>query len=186
MGKKELKEILRKKKEEKVLHREGFSERKKIWIEHVEKFYEKVKVWLAPYNEEGLINIEYEKKINEEQYIGQYEIREMELNISDEKVMFKTIGTFILGAYGRIDMIGPKGKVIFLLVDSESEKPEFKVEIGIDQTYLSDYNEEEVKDENIKHSEKLEWKISTPPPNIQYFSLNGDSFSDSLIAVIHD
>ncbi len=170
MGIKTLEKILEKKHKEQPADLADFSERKKLWLKSVKDFYQKVIEWLEPYKEKGLLKIDCKKITKNEQYIGEYEIDEMFLNISNEIVKFDPIGTFIIGAHGRIDMTGNNGTIRFVLVDSESEGPRFRVEIGTDT--LSE--------------KKFAWKISTSPPDIKYMPLNKNSFSDSLIEVIHD
>ncbi len=167
MSIKALQELLEKKHKEQAADLADFSERKKLWLKSVNEFYQKVIKWLKPYSEKRLLKIDYKKSIKNEQYIGEYEIEEMILTISNEIVRFDPVGTFIIGSHGRIDMIGNNGTVRFVLVDSESERPRFRVEIGMDYSMF-------------------EWKISTSPPDVRYMSLNEDSFSDSLIEVIHD
>jgi len=167
MSIKALEEIIKKKHKEQASDLADFAERKKLWLKSVDKFYQKVIKWLKPYSEKGLLKIDYKKIIKNEQYIGEYEIEEMILAISNEIVKFDPIGTFIIGAHGRIDMIG-NGTIRFVLVDSESEHSQFR------------------KGKDSPGKKEFEWKISTSPPDIRYMSLNKDSFSDSLIEVIHD
>ncbi len=183
MGIKALEYIIEKKHKEQSADLTDCSKRKELWLKSVKEFYQKIIKWLKPYSEKGLLKIDYVKSIKNEQYIGEYEIEEMILNISNEIVKLEPVGTFIVGAHGRIDMIGNDGISRFVLVDSESNRPRFRVRNGADYTMNGNNSK---KRNDIPGETKFEWKISTSPPDIRYISLNEDSFSDSLIGVIHD
>ena len=176
MGKKVLEEILRKKHEKKEKQAVDWNRRRNIWLNSVEAFYQDVVRWLGPFTEKGLLEITCEDAVKREENIGEYHLKKMILNISEETVIFDPVGTLIIGARGRIDMTGKNGTIMFVLVDRESDGPGIRMKT-------------EFRENNHPESERepeLVWKISTSPPDIQYTPLNEDSFSDVLAEVIDD
>ena len=125
MGKKILEEILQKK--QKLKKTADWSRRKHIWLNSVQEFYQDIATWLGPFTEKGLLKITCENAVKREENIGEYHVKKMVLNISEETVTFDPVGTLIMGARGRIDMTGKNGTVMFVLVDRESRTPRIRI-----------------------------------------------------------
>lgn len=166
LGKQDLKE------EEQI----DWNERKNDWLRHIDKFYQIVQVFLKEYLDQGKVSIHTKPLTLNEEYIGSYEAEKCHLRMGSQEVVFSPVGTRIIGSRGRIDMEGRAGKVIFLLVDKESEGISIKTRI---------YTGGETPKE--KDEEKKEiiwtWKIATPPPLFRYVDLNEESFFDALMEV---
>lgn len=81
------------------------------WIKAVEVFYEeKVKDILKDSIEDGSVSVSFDEITISEEYIGKYKIREMKLQIGDQTVKLSPKGCNIIGASGRIDLIGALGQ----------------------------------------------------------------------------
>ena len=125
---------------------------------------------------EGPINYEYSEKRIIEPYIGEYEVRVLQIELGSHTIKLEPIGTNLIGAKGRVDLIGANGTVKFVLVDKTSSGPRIKTKVSVN-------GEESPKEEEIKDIE-WDWKIATHPPNIQYIDLEPDTFFDALMEVI--
>lgn len=151
------------------------------WLEYLKKFYEKVEHYLADYKNEGKLSYTFSEKEIFEEYIGSYTVDVMRIKLADERrVELKPIGRNIIGARGRVDLIGANGKVKFVLVNKDySAPPPIKVTIREEGELIS-------KTQPTKAVEKeiLDWKIATPPPRIKYIDLNEDVFFDAMLEVI--
>ena len=157
-------------------------QRREDWIKHLEKFYELALGFLEKYIQEEKIHIRWITKHINEDYIGNYDVKSLEVSIGAViKIHFDPIGTNLIGAKGRVDMHGPHGTVRFVLVpktdsspppvtiqeESKSSTVELKMSIGTP---------------NIKYEDCV-WKISTMPPNIQYIELEEESFLSAIMEV---
>lgn len=178
MGVKDLSEYLDKKNEE-IEKGKGldWNEEKKRWLKAVNEFYEKILVYLKPY--EGRVQSEKKEVSMYEENIGEYKVKQLFLDILGDRVVFEPIGTLIIGAYGRIDMSGRKGKVRFVLVDKNSDGPKV-----IARIFPGDKIPAETQEASKKEPE-LDWKIATEPPKIKYIPLNAEIFADYLFGVMN-
>lgn len=142
------------------------------WIKHLDEFYQLAEEFLQKYIEQGKVHITWiTKQINEE-HIGSYDVKSLEVQIGTIKVRFDPIGTLVLGVKGRVDMHGPHGTVKFVLVPKTDSSPTIRV-----------IQESKVKDEQEPVIEELAWKILTPPPNIKYIELEEEAFLSTIMEV---
>ncbi len=179
MGLKDLEKFLAVKKEQEVAVSTIDWEQEKLrWIQYIDKFYSRVEEWLVPYKAKDLLQYSFEEIMLSEENIGDYKTRRLRLEISNDSVVFKPVGTNLIGAFGRIDMVGKNGTIKFLLVDKDSTGPSVSVKI-----IHSNDLEKTTKVETSKKEIELAWKIIVPPPNMKYIGLNEDSFSDALLEV---
>ena len=145
------------------------------WIKHLDEFYRQLaEGFLQKYIEQGKVHITWiTKQINEE-HIGSYDVKSLEVQIGTIKVRFDPIGTLVLGVKGRVDMHGPHGTVKFVLVPKTDSSPTIRVIQEVPSG---------VKDEPELVIEELGWKILTPPPNIKYIELEEESFLSAIMEV---
>jgi len=133
------------------------------WKGAIEDFYKQVHSFLAPYVSDGRVSIEYADKRLSEDHVGQYESRYATIRIGTNSVRLDPVGTIVVGARGRIDMIGPGGIVKFVLVDKGVVEPSIEEEGNTTPVW--------------------EWRIATMQPRIKFLPLNEDSFYSSLMEV---
>lgn len=146
------------------------------WLNHLSEFYTLTSGFIDAYLTNGQIQIAYGRKRIVEEYIGEYEAKTATITIGKSQILFDPIGTNLIGAKGRIDMIGPNGKVKFVLVDGDASAPRISVRVSI-------LGEEAPSKIEKPKEVKWTWKIGTPPPNIKYIELTQESFFDSLMEV---
>ncbi len=144
------------------------------WKKHLDEFYQLAKGFLQKYIDQDKVHITWTTKQINEEYIGSYDVKSLEVQIGTIKVRFDPIGRLVLGVKGRVDMRGPHGTVKFVLVPKRDSSPT----VLVIQEASS-----EVKDEPKPVIEKLAWKILTPPPNIKYIELEEESFLSAIMEV---
>ena len=146
------------------------------WVSDVDALYKLVEKYMGPYIKRGDVKVSFgDIEINEE-LLGAYKIRRMNLAIGLQQVVFTPIGRIIIGAQGRVDLMGPTGKKKLVRVDKDATRPRISTSafpdvLSISSTPLSRPNTEIV------------WKFSTPPPSIQYLDLTEDSLMSSILEV---
>ena len=93
-----------------------WKERREQWIDEVERLYQKVVgELLAESIAQGLVRVSRGEKKIEEEYLGTYCVPELNLDISGETVRFSPKGRNIVGAKGRVDLVGELDAVTLVL-----------------------------------------------------------------------
>lgn len=94
--------------------------KKKDWIDAVERLYETIKDDILKDSvAEKLVQVRRRNKSLEERFIGKYTIPELAVRIGDEEVVFSPKGVNVIGAKGRVDLIGERGEVTMVLQPEE-------------------------------------------------------------------
>ncbi|OGU38957.1 MAG: hypothetical protein A2X61_09495 [Ignavibacteria bacterium GWB2_35_12] len=110
-------EVFLKKKKQQENNKVDWDERKSTWLKSIEDLYSKINNWLSPFIKESLLDIkEKDIELNEE-YIGNYKAKRLDIYLSNDIISLTPRGTLIIGSYGRIDMRGPKGE--YLLIEPD-------------------------------------------------------------------
>jgi hypothetical protein len=91
-----------------------WTNRKDAWLKSVGDFYNDINLWLKPFINRSLISIRSKEISVYEQYIGTYNLNQLDIIIGEDIVSLIPRGTLILGSCGRIDMKGPKGDVLIV------------------------------------------------------------------------
>ncbi|MGG1655864.1 MULTISPECIES: hypothetical protein [Geobacillus] len=180
MGLEHLEQFLKQKKEERERKQLNREELKKQWLREIESFYRQIEPFLTPLQEKGLLSVKRENIKIQEELLGEYTTEKWQLHFPDQIVMIEPVGKEVIGANGRIDMIGKNETVKFLLVDQQALSPNITVS-------FPNLPAEAFKKRGLlrdKDDIEYAWKIATPPPNIRFLELNEDSFSDALLEVL--
>lgn len=85
-----------------------WNKQKQDWLNFIDDFYSKITDWLEDYKKQDLVEFSYTDKSITEEYIGSYSVKKMDLKLVGNILTFEPIGTLLIGAKGRIDLIGPK------------------------------------------------------------------------------
>ena len=178
MSKKEFDEFINKQAKQKSDSKPvDWDAKRDNWLDYLSKFYQKVESFLEEYVKEDKLAHNFTEKAIFEEYIGSYSARVLNIELGNHKLKFEPIGTNLIGAKGRVDLIGANGKVKFVLVNKVSSGPKIKVDVWIEGDKPPEKTDEPEVDEQ-------EWKIATPPPRIKYINLEQDTFLEALMEVI--
>ncbi|MCJ9674008.1 MULTISPECIES: hypothetical protein [unclassified Neorhizobium] len=147
------------------------------WLVRLDQLYEQVARDLDPYILGGTIRLAYSPIDLTEEHIGTYKARLLHIEIGKQIVTLKPIGTRLIGAKGRVDVLGSAGQSRFILADkgARSSRDLIQINIHID-------GEPEKPPKTVQPSE-LVWKIASAPPAIQLTELNQDSLFQVLMEV---
>lgn len=116
--------------------------KKDDWVKAVNDFYEVVKDILKGSIEDGSVSVSFDEITISEENIGAYEIPKMKLQIGTQIVELSPKGCNIIGASGRIDLIGELGqKTIVMQPGSRwgiviTRTPTLKIEPFVETTLL--------------------------------------------------
>ncbi len=125
-----LKELLNDKSKKEENQFEKIKKRVANWFEEVTQLNNLIQKWTQELSEEITV-IKSEITLNEER-TGSYKSEQISLIIlNDTKIIFEPKGTYILGAYGRIDIVSNSrffGNFILVLQEVEGEKLWYLIE----------------------------------------------------------
>jgi hypothetical protein len=103
----ELKDFLLSRQQRQRVNEIDWGERRRQWMDAVEQLYQQVTgELLAESITQGLVTVSRDEKVIEEEYLGTYRVPELVLHVSGETVRFSPKGYNIIGAQGRIDLVG--------------------------------------------------------------------------------
>jgi hypothetical protein len=147
------------------------------WLRHLKELYDQTESFLAEYIKTGAIKFNYRDiRLNEEN-IGSYSARQMILKIGRQEITMTPIGTLLIGAKGRVDVVGPAGRTRLVLVNREASGPAIRVTVSIG-------GKPEPPPVGAAPKEiKWAWKIATSPPTIKYIELTQESLFQALMEV---
>ena len=141
----------------------------KLWKVKLEELYDLMRESLAESVAEGSVQITMDEMQLHEEQLGSYTVRSAKITVGRHVVTLTPIGTFLIGARGRLDMKGPFGLVRLVIVPPNAER----IRVYINQ-----------EPPELPAPETWVWKITTPPPRISYKDLTSDSFRSALMEVL--
>lgn len=159
----------------------SLEQEKKIWLEKITEFYTLVQEALADYIKNESISFKTTKKTIFEDLLGNYEVDSATISVGRQIVKLEPAGTFLVGARGRIDMLGPKGTTRFVIVPPNSNGPRVQITVHVE----GEPKKEVPSQGNTIPPAQWVWRIATPPPRISYIEVNAESFRDALMGVVN-
>lgn len=122
----------KKRKDDQLKQAVDWEKRKTWWLSKINDLYKEVKEWLGPLTSEGIVNInDYTVDIHEER-LGAYTAPYLDINVGSEVVKLMPIGTIIIAALGRVDLIGEEGSVKIAL-EHKGHRPQVRLYVGKDE-----------------------------------------------------
>jgi hypothetical protein len=83
----------------------------------------------------------------------------MTITVGAEEVSLKPKGIVLVNSWGRVDMMGDDGSIMLILIETE-------------------------KDSQVTTQPTLQWHIAIRTPEVKYWQLTKDSFTDALKQVM--
>ena len=143
-----------------------YEQEKKEWLAKIDEFYALIQEFIGDYLKQGKIIQEWKIIQLQEDYFGEYDVKELILKIGKKRLIFKPIGRFLIGFNrGRIDLLSDIGTVRFVFLPEDLESPQ-------------------ITDFHNSHA-KWCWKIATSPPKVSYLELTEQSFFEALMEVVN-
>jgi hypothetical protein len=96
------------------------AKRKARWLASIDRLYQNINEWLQPYIKDGAIIIERSSTTLSEEQLGSYSVPQLKIFVVDTAVDVVPRGTYLLGAYGRVDIDGRKGA--YSLIEKDWDK----------------------------------------------------------------
>ncbi|MYE02369.1 MAG: hypothetical protein F4Y03_14075 [Alphaproteobacteria bacterium] len=147
------------------------------WLGDLERLYNRLEKYLKKYVESNRIKLCREKIELTENNLGTYEAYKLIISIGDERISAKPVGRSVIGARGRVDLLGSRGVLRIVYLDKDG--PVFKTRVVID----GETEEESVRPMVPGDVSEEGWYIATLPPNSRVTILNKTSFRDAIMAI---
>lgn len=144
----------------------------KTWQDKLEELYRTVEQSLSPFIKDGTIAFSTETVQLQEELLGRYEAKAARIVLGNRTARLKPIATFIIGARGRVDLVGPRGIVRIVLVPANATG------------YATRKGASEKNAQPDPPVKDWSWKFTTPPPRITYVDVDQDSFQNALMEVM--
>ncbi|WP_391204449.1 hypothetical protein [Psychrobacillus sp. L4] len=160
---------------------EKAKEQVQFFNDRLKDLYKVVTNALKLYINDGSVKIsEHTQELKEDELFGckeyRYNAQETIIQIGKSAVNLTPIGINIIGAGGRVDMDGPRGKATILLA-----RP------GGPQIHTAIYSEGQTPLEPPAPTpkEELVWQFMVRLPRLHYIEVNEETFKDTLMQVIN-
>lgn len=148
--------------------------RMELWRGKLTELYALIDSMLAGYVDAGEVRTQRETRTIYEELVGSYDVDAYIVSVRGRRVSLEPIGTFIFGAYGRVDLKGPTGFKRLVLVERDSKGAKVQVTVGKGAPLA----------ERPVDAQELEWKFATPPPRIAYERLDEETFTSALVELL--
>ncbi|MFZ0705690.1 MAG: hypothetical protein WAM71_08825 [Candidatus Korobacteraceae bacterium] len=149
------------------------------WLRNLQRLYEEVEAFLAEYVKKNEIRLTYRPVSLHEEYIGSYEARQMLIGVGRSEILLNPVGTFIIGAWGRVDIVGPYGTAQLLLVDKSATTTRSLIRVEVK------FGEHAQVPTSCSKPIELAWKLITAPPARQLLELSKETFYSVVIGVVN-
>jgi hypothetical protein len=149
---------------------------KNDWLQHLNELFTRVTGFLHEYVTAGQVAIDYGQIELNEDNIGPYAAPTMIVKIGRKTITLEPVGTLLIGSKGRVDVVGPLGRVQLLLLDSEvrSLSDLIHVSVSIEGGPPSPPGSKR------RAEIKWVWRIVTRPPTTAILEVNRDNFLSLL------
>ena len=148
------------------------------WLGHLKSLYSKIESLLKKYTSAGQIRFEYRNVELTEEQIGSYSATQMNLWIGRQEVLLMPIGTLLVGAKGRVDVIGPLGRAEILLVDRLASSPGSLIHVSFGVG-----GKVPPAPRKAANTVSWEWKIVTRPPERRFVEVTQQSIFQLIMEV---
>lgn len=154
------------------------------WLKYLDDLYARIESFLERYTSSGQIKLDYRPVELNEEYLGTYPSRQMELRIGRQLVRLIPIGTLLIGSKGRVDVTGPAGRGQLVLVDSKAGGPADLFHITVDIVDIGGRPQAKPRKppKPTKDIER-EWRIAPRPPERSFQAFTKDAFLDLIVEV---
>ena len=153
------------------------------WRRRVAELYDMVKDIMSEYAQSGKVSITTDDDLDlYEELLGHYKVPQMKITLGSlgKYVTLDPVGAYVIGAWGRVDMRGPNGATVRLvLVDSHLKSPRFRVtDKVVDEPVPQKSNPLPAQ---AQTEPDPAWRLATLPPKIEYIPITKTTFLEAVM-----
>jgi hypothetical protein len=113
MNQEKLREFFKQKREKSTPSNVDWAAKRDNWVAAIRRLFQVIQTNYLKSAAGEVELAEQEKNVSEE-FVGQYTVPELVLRVGDERVIFSPKGINVVGAAGRIDVVGDRGEAILV------------------------------------------------------------------------
>lgn len=95
--------------------------RRSVWLSQLQRMFGMIESWTEPLVHAGLVVVERHPMTLYEDRLGHYDTETLTVRIEDERLNFVPVCALVFGAFGRVDVRGPFGRVLLFLADDSPD-----------------------------------------------------------------
>lgn len=95
--------------------------RRAAWLTNIAALYATIRGWIA--DTPGVIIDDSQTLTLNEEPVGYYEVSKLLLSVGGNRIEFRPAGMRIIGSQGRVDVMGPRGKTMLVLLSKGVPPP---------------------------------------------------------------
>jgi hypothetical protein len=149
------------------------------WLRDLDGLYEKVAGFIGEYVRSGSITYSFTDMTLIEEEIGTYAAKRMNIRIGAQQIYLEPIGTLLIGFKGRVDIVGPMGRVPIFLVGAHVKKASDLIRVSI----ISIGGKKSRSKPEPPPTTSWNWKIVSHTLPSTFMDLDQDSFLANLMKV---
>lgn len=153
------------------------------WLTYLDVLYNQIESFLKTYLSAGTVQCEYREIQLIEENIGSYTAKQMILKFGAQEVIFKPIGTLLIGAKGRVDVFGPAGQARLFLLNRKATNARSLVQVTVSVVGKGKRPPSPVKEPSAPI--EWVWKIVASPPEMKFTDLTQDTFFEMILEVVN-
>jgi hypothetical protein len=142
--------------------KQDWDQRRQEFLTAAQGLLGNIQEWLQPLAGKGLVEFAAKAAEIDEWHIGRYKAPGLLAKVGGTEVQFVPVGAEVVGALGRVDVVGPKGRIPLLLRTVTTPAPGPSKETG----------------------PRLLWQVTTPPPKVRYIDLTRDTLAQAIRGVL--
>lgn len=150
------------------------------WLNHLSSLYTQIESYLRTYVDNGTAKIGRRNIQLNEEFIGSYTAPELNLTIGRSSISFTPIGTMLIGTKGRVDVLGPLGTARLVLINKDVTHPRQLIQVSVT---IDGHAPPALPTKQAAKQIEWTWKISTPPPKMEFLDLTQDTFFNMILAL---
>ena len=152
-----------------------WSQRLRDWQQDIQSLYATVRDLLHAYIDDGRIALSEENILLNDERFDTYSTQTLILTIGTEAIRFLPVSAFVIGAHGRVDVLGPKGRARLVLVERESKRVSIRVTI-VDPSKPPTPHVPPARDQFV-------WKIAGSRPTGAFTDLTQETLQGLILEV---
>ena len=141
------------------------------WLRNLTALYKQIEAALEKYVIEKQVSINYRPFTLVEESIGEYSANKMIVKFVQREIVFEPVGTMLIGAKGRVDVIGPFGKTPIMLLNSKARRLSDMIKITVS---IGGMPPPALTPQTKPDAVTWEWRIVSTSPSRELIPLNDE------------
>ncbi len=150
------------------------------WLDNLNSLYMHISGFLKEFVDAGSIKKKLVDITLNEENIGLYVAKKMDIEIGKQRVSIEPVGTLLIACKGRVDIVGSAGRILLLLVNKNARSPRDLIRVSVS---IGKQGNPLPAPPSSTEEISWGWKLVTRGTQRQFVDLDKDSFYEALMEV---